>query len=208
MPPRPASSAGSSPRRGSSSTGRSRTPSSSPPLACQRQRIEETRHSLSRDPTSRCHRQHRPGSQHEAELSQNGHSTVIVLRPHRRLRPLCSLAADDGGDAERTDAPSDLPVEVLSLCPVHRDVAGEGVEERDVLLGPCSASPRRSVEPGSPRTSHLIAISPSRKHRPPTSNSAAPPGLDRRASHEGQIVNLRLMATDFPQYRLSFDRPE
>jgi hypothetical protein len=49
---------------------------------------------------------------------------------------------------------------------------------------------------------------PSRKHRPPTSDSAAPPGLDRRASHEDQIVNLGLMATDFPQYRLSFDRPE
>jgi len=44
----------------------------------------------------------RPKSQHEAELSQNGHSTVTVLRPHRRLRPLCSLAANDGGDAERT----------------------------------------------------------------------------------------------------------
>jgi hypothetical protein len=54
----------------------------------------------------------------------------------------------------------------------------------------------------------LIAIRPSRKHRPPTSDSAAPPGLDRRASHEDQIVNLGLMATDFPQYRLSFDRPE
>jgi hypothetical protein len=26
--------------------------------------------------------------------------------------------------------------------------------------------------------------------------------------HEDQIVNLGLMATDFPQYRLSFDRPE
>ena len=25
---------------------------------------------------------------------------------------------------------------------------------------------------------------------------------------ENQIVNLGLMATDFPQYRLSFDRPE
>src|SRR5436309_421514 len=83
--------------------------------------------------------------------------------------------AAGGGDAERSDAPSDLLVEVLSLCLVHRDVAGEGVEERDVLLGPCSASPRRSVEPGSPRTSHLIAIRPSRKHRPPTSDSAAPP---------------------------------
>ena len=58
------------------------------------------------------------------------------------------------------------------------------------------------------RTSNLIAIRPSRKHRPPTSDSAAPPGLDRRASHEEQIVNLGLMATDFPQYRLSFDRPE
>ena len=58
------------------------------------------------------------------------------------------------------------------------------------------------------RTSHLIATRPSRKHRPPTSDSAAPPGLDRRASHEDQIVNLGLMATDFPQYRLSFDRPE
>ena len=32
--------------------------------------------------------------------------------------------------------------------------------------------------------------------------------LGRRASHEDQIVNLGLMATDFPQYRLSFDRPE
>jgi hypothetical protein len=30
----------------------------------------------------------------------------------------------------------------------------------------------------------------------------------RRACHEDQIVNLGLMATDFPQYRLSFDRPE
>ncbi len=38
--------------------------------------------------------------------------------------------------------------------------------------------------------------------------TAAAPGLDRRASHEDQIVNLGLMATDFPQYRLSFDRPE
>jgi hypothetical protein len=28
------------------------------------------------------------------------------------------------------------------------------------------------------------------------------------ACHEDQIVNLGLMATDFPQYRLSFDRPE
>jgi hypothetical protein len=44
--------------------------------------------------------------------------------------------------------------------------------------------------------------------RPQTPHSAAPPGLDRRASHEDQIVNLGLMATDFPQYRLSFDRPE
>ena len=26
--------------------------------------------------------------------------------------------------------------------------------------------------------------------------------------HEDQIVNLGLMATDLPQYRLSFDRPE
>ena len=35
--------------------------------------------------------------------------------------------------------------------------------------------------------------------------------LDRMlpsACHEDQIVNLGLMATDFPQYRLSFDRPE
>jgi hypothetical protein len=32
--------------------------------------------------------------------------------------------------------------------------------------------------------------------------------LDTAASHEDQIVNLGLMATDFPQYRLSFDRPE
>jgi len=38
--------------------------------------------------------------------------------------------------------------------------------------------------------------------------TAAAPGLDRRASHEDQIVNLGLIATDFPQYRLSFDRPE
>ena len=60
----------------------------------------------------------------------------------------------------------------------------------------------------TPEGAVLIAIRPSRKHRPPTSDSAAPPGLDRRASHEDQIVNLGLMATDFPQYRLSFDRPE
>ena len=33
-------------------------------------------------------------------------------------------------------------------------------------------------------------------------------GLDRRASHEDQVVSLGLMATDFPQYRLSFDRLE
>lgn len=46
-----------------------------------------------------------------------------------------------------------------------------------------------------------------RGSRRPISDSAAPPGLDRRASHEDQIVNLGLMATDFPQYRLSFDRP-
>ena len=35
--------------------------------------------------------------------------------------------------------------------------------------------------------------------------------LDRMlpsACHEDQIVNLGLMATDFPQYRESFDRPE
>ena len=35
--------------------------------------------------------------------------------------------------------------------------------------------------------------------------------LDRMlpsACLEDQIVNLGLMATDFPQYRLSFDRPE
>ena len=35
--------------------------------------------------------------------------------------------------------------------------------------------------------------------------------LDRMlpsACHEDQIVNLGLMATDFPQCRLSFDRPE
>jgi hypothetical protein len=38
--------------------------------------------------------------------------------------------------------------------------------------------------------------------------NAAPPGLDRRASHKDQIVSLGLMATDFPQHRLSFDRPE
>jgi len=56
--------------------------------------------------------------------------------------------------------------------------------------------------------SRLDCYPPSRKHRPPTSDSAAPPGWDRRASHEDQIVNLGLMATDFPQYRLSFDRPE
>lgn len=60
----------------------------------------------------------------------------------------------------------------------------------------------------TPERAVLIAIRPSRKHRPPTSDSAAPPGLDRRASHEDQIVNLGLMATDFPQYRLSFDRLE
>jgi len=60
----------------------------------------------------------------------------------------------------------------------------------------------------TPEGAVLIAIRPSRKHRPPTSDSAAPPGLDRRASHEVQIVNLGLMATEFPQYRLSFDRPE
>jgi putative transposase len=60
----------------------------------------------------------------------------------------------------------------------------------------------------TPEGAVLIAIRPSRKHRPPTSDSAAPPGLDRRASHKDQIVNLGLMATDFPQYRLSFDRPE
>jgi hypothetical protein len=60
----------------------------------------------------------------------------------------------------------------------------------------------------TPEGAVLIAIRPPRKHRPPTSDSAAPPGLDRRASHEDQIVNLGLMATDFPQYRLSFDRPE
>jgi hypothetical protein len=30
---------------------------------------------------------------------------------------------------------SDLSVEVLSLHGFHRDVAGEGVQERDVLLG-------------------------------------------------------------------------
>ena len=60
----------------------------------------------------------------------------------------------------------------------------------------------------TPEGAVLIAIRPSRKHRPPTSDSAALPGLDRRASHEDQIVNLGLMATDFPQYRLSFDRPE
>jgi len=39
------------------------------------------------------------------------------------------------GIGAAADAPSDLLVEVLSLCLVHRDVAGEGVEERDVLLG-------------------------------------------------------------------------
>jgi len=60
----------------------------------------------------------------------------------------------------------------------------------------------------TPEGAVLIAIRWSRKHQPPTSDSAAPPGLDRRASHEDQIVNLGLMATDFPQYRLSFDRPE
>jgi hypothetical protein len=37
--------------------------------------------------------------------------------------------------------------------------------------------------------------------------TAAAPGLDRRASHEDQIVNLGLMATDFPQYRLSSTAP-
>ena len=37
-----------------------------------------------------------------------------------------------------------------------------------------------------------------------------PPSVSRRgaASHEDQIVNLGPMATDFPQYRMSFDRAE